>query len=93
MLVHLSAVPMARAGPTLSRGLPDKTLSASEGGHAHADQSYDPHAFEAIAHPFRDPQLATGKCGCAEVRVYPAECGEQLGRVPSKIGSSKSLLL
>ena len=25
--------------------------------------------------------------------MYPAECGEQLGRVPSKIGSSKSLVL
>ena len=28
-----------------------------------------------------------------EVRVYPAECGEQLGRDPSKIGCSKSLVL
>ena len=28
-----------------------------------------------------------------EVRVHPAECGEQLGRDPSKIGSSKSLVL
>ena len=35
-------------------------------------------------------RLATGKYGCTEVRVYPAECGEQLGRDPSKIGSSKS---
>ena len=26
--------------------------------------------------------LATGKNGCTEVRVYPAECGEQLGRDP-----------
>ena len=25
--------------------------------------------------------------------MYPAECGEQLGRDPSKIGSSKSLVL
>ena len=25
--------------------------------------------------------------------MYPAECGEQLGRVPSKIGSSKPLVL
>ena len=25
--------------------------------------------------------------------MYPAECGEQLGRGPSKIGSSKSLVL
>ena len=35
---------------------------------------------------------ATGKYGCTEVRVYPAECGEQLGRDPSKIGNSKSLV-
>ena len=34
-----------------------------------------------------------GKYGCAKVRVYPVECGEQLGRDPSKIGSSKSLVL
>ena len=27
-------------------------------------------------------KLATGKYGCTEVRVYPAECGEQLGRDP-----------
>ena len=40
-----------------------------------------------------DLKLATGKYGCTEVRVYPAECGEQLGRDPSKIGSSKSLVL
>ena len=38
-------------------------------------------------------QLATGKYGCTEVRVYPAECGEQLGTDPSKFGSSKSLVL
>ena len=31
--------------------------------------------------------------GCTEVRVYPAECSEQLGRDPNKIGSSKSLVL
>ena len=36
--------------------------------------------------------LATGKYGCRKVRVYPAECGEQLGRDPSKNGSSKSLV-
>ena len=29
--------------------------------------------------------LATGKYGCTEVRVYPAECGEQLGRDPKKL--------
>ena len=39
------------------------------------------------------PRLATGKHGCTEARVYPAECGEQLGRDPSEIGSSKSLVL
>ena len=27
-------------------------------------------------------ESATGKYGCREVRVYPAECGEQLGRDP-----------
>ena len=27
-------------------------------------------------------QLATGKYGCTEIRVYPAECGEQMGRDP-----------
>ena len=37
--------------------------------------------------------LAKGKYGCTEVRVYPTECGEQLGTDPSKIGSSKSLVL
>ena len=37
--------------------------------------------------------LAMGKYGCTEVRVYPAECGEQLRTDPSKIGSSKSLVL
>ena len=37
--------------------------------------------------------LATGKYGCRKVRVYPAECGEQLGRDLSKNGSSKSLVL
>ena len=37
--------------------------------------------------------LVTGKYGCTEVRVYPAECGEQLGTDPSKIGSSQSLVL
>ena len=36
--------------------------------------------------------LATGKYRCTEVQVYPAECGEQLGRDPSEIGSSKSLV-
>ena len=40
-----------------------------------------------------DQNLATGKYGCTEVRVYPTECGEQLGTDPSKIGSSKSLVL
>ena len=37
--------------------------------------------------------LAKGKYGCTELRVYPTECGEQLGTDPSKIGSSKSLVL
>ena len=37
--------------------------------------------------------LATGKYRWTEVRVYPAECGEQLGTDPSKIGSSKSVVL
>ena len=32
-----------------------------------------------------------GKYGCRKVRVYPAGCGEQLGRIPSKNGSSKFL--
>ena len=41
----------------------------------------------------RGLSLVTGKYGCTEVRVYPAECGEQLGTDPSKIGSSKSLVL
>ena len=36
--------------------------------------------------------LVTGKYGCTEVLVYPAECGAQLGRDPWKIGSSKSLV-
>ena len=38
-------------------------------------------------------QLATGKYGCRKARVCPAECGQQLGRDPSKHGSSKSLVL
>ena len=37
--------------------------------------------------------LATGKYGCRKVRVYPAESGEQLGRDPSKNGTSKFLVL
>ena len=37
--------------------------------------------------------LATGKYGCRKVQVYPAECGEQLGRDSSKYGSSTSLVL
>ena len=37
-------------------------------------------------------ELATRKDGCTEVRVYTAECGEQLGRDLSKNGSSKSLI-
>ena len=37
--------------------------------------------------------LATGKCGCREVRVYPTECGEQGFRDPSKNGSRKYLVL
>ena len=37
--------------------------------------------------------LATGKHGCRKLRVYPGEWGEQLGKDPSKIGSSKSLVL
>ena len=44
-------------------------------------------------HPDLFRFLVTGKYGCTEVRVYPAECGEQLGTDPSKIGSSKSLVL
>ena len=47
--------------------------------------------FDRNSH--QDLVLATGKYGCIEVRVYPAECGEQLGRDPSKIGSSESLVL
>ena len=50
--------------------------------------------------PFRAPRRTkedkrgqTGKYGCRGVRVYPTECGEQLGRDPSKNGSSKSLVL
>ena len=35
--------------------------------------------------------LATGKYGCTEVRVYPAECSEQLGRDPSKLGAPDPL--
>ena len=42
--------------------------------------------------PFRVRLLVTGNYRCTEVRVYPAECGEQLGTDPSKIGSSKSLV-
>ena len=37
-------------------------------------------------------RLVKGKYRCRKVRVYPAECGEQLGRDPSKNGSSKSLV-
>ena len=35
--------------------------------------------------------LATGKYVCRKVRAYPAECSQQLGRDPSKNGSSKFL--
>ena len=34
-----------------------------------------------------------GRAKSAQVRVYPAECGKQLGRDPSKNGSSTSLVL
>ena len=37
--------------------------------------------------------LAAEKYGFRKVRLYPTECGEQLGRDPSKHGSSKSLVL
>ena len=36
--------------------------------------------------------LAPGKYGCRKVRVY-SECGQQLGRDPSKFRSSRSLVL
>ena len=36
---------------------------------------------------------ATGKYGRTEVQVYPEKCGEQLGRDPSTLGSSESLVL
>ena len=42
---------------------------------------------------FGNPELATGKYGCRKGQVYPAECGEELGRDPLKNGSSKSLVL
>ena len=31
--------------------------------------------------------LAMGKYGCRKVQVYPAECGEQLGEIPQKMGA------
>ena len=39
--------------------------------------------------------LAMGKYGCRQVQVYPAECGEQLGRDPpqNENSNSKSLIL
>ena len=37
--------------------------------------------------------LGQGKYGCRKVRVYPTECGQQVGRGPSKNGNSKSLVL
>ena len=37
--------------------------------------------------------LGQGKYGCRKVRVYPTECGQQVGRDPSKNGNSKSLVL
>ena len=39
-------------------------------------------AFFLHEKPWFRQELATGKYGCTEVRVYPAECGEQLGRDP-----------
>ena len=45
-----------------------------------------------LAHISSFPSLETGKYGCTKVRVYSAECSEQLGRDPSKNGSSKSLV-
>ena len=36
--------------------------------------------------------LTTGKYGCRKVRVYPAECDEQIGKDPSKNGSSEYLV-
>ena len=38
--------------------------------------------------------LATGKYRCGKVRVYPAECGEQLGKeIPKKKGAPNPLFL
>ena len=38
-------------------------------------------------------QLATRQYACREVRMYPTECGQQLGRDPSRNWSFKSLVL
>ena len=49
--------------------------------------------FSGVPCSFYKQKLTTVKYRCTEVRVYHAECGEQLGRDPSKLGSSKSLVL
>ena len=70
--------------PDLVGHFPDlsfQTLSLS----AHQD------AYKEFPKGSETQSLATGKYGCTEVRVYPAECGEQLGKDPSKIGSSNPL--
>ena len=40
-----------------------------------------------------NPLWRSPKYGCRKVRVYPAECSEQLGRDLEKNGSSKFLVL
>ena len=40
----------------------------------------------------RGSNLARGKYGSRKVRVYPAECGERLGKIPAKNGSSNFFL-
>ena len=42
-------------------------------------------AGPTLPDPTPSKPLATGKYGCRKVRVYPTECGEQLGRDPKKI--------
>ena len=47
---------------------------------------------KATSEKRKGPRIGDGEVRVYKVRVYPAECGEQLGRGPSNNGSSKSLV-
>ena len=83
------SLPVSGTAPVCAR---DRS-GVSQGRVPFLPDTVPPKMFKFIA--FSCPKFghATGKYGCTEVRVYPAECGEQLGRDPLKYWSSKCLVL